>query len=69
MKSFLNGVGSKNLMGQVEWLKTWVGCQNPDGDGLRILDLLIMFILPKAQYAMTIGHCQMQLGAGGAFIP
>ena len=28
-----------------------------------------MFILPKAQYAMTIGHCQMQLGVGGTLIP
>ena len=34
-------------------LKIGWGCQNSDGDGFKILDLLIKFILPKAQYAMT----------------
>ena len=56
-------------MGQAEWLKNWEGgCQNSDRDGLKILDLL-MFILLKAQYAMTIGHCRMQPGVEGALIP
>ena len=28
-----------------------------------------MFILPKVQCAMTVGHCQMQQGVGGALSP
>ena len=28
-----------------------------------------MFILPKVQCAVTVGHCQMQLGVGGALSP
>ena len=69
-ESFVSvGLALKTQWGKLNGLKIGWGCQNSDGVGLKILDLLITFILPKVQCAMTVGHCQMQLGVGGALSP